>query len=773
MGRTISSTINGTLVLVTTDNPLTITSSGSVTATASGADAIDGGSGTSWSITNDGGIASSLGYGVNLNGTGSSIFNSGSISGQGAVRVVSGGSVTNYAGGVIKATGTSGFSSIAGVQISGSGTVNNSGSISAASTGYGVSLDSAGTVTNSGSITGGEDAVIIQGTGGQLINTGKITSTVDDGVSIVGSVVNGVGGSISALNNGAGVYVPTGTGNVQNDGSISGKNYGVYFSAGGRVANGANSASASISGGSYGIYVTGEPGTVTNAGTISGGSYAVYFSFNSASNKLIVEPGAVFTGVVSGGQGMLELANGVGSISGISSSGSFRDFQSLSIDAGGAWTLNGANNSVANVTNNGTLVVTGSCKIWTAIDSSSSGQFQLGLAGASCTLEVASETGSLSQTNFLGNGKLIIDNAGIFGASVGTSSYTGPLLESFGAGDTIQILNFSASGATISFDGSTGLAQIRNTTQKATLDFQTSTLASGGLQVASDGGTGIYVTLSPSAAVPRVSSIATSGTGISGGSGDQNAGKVVTVTVNFSAAVTVNTAGGTPTLSLNDGGTATYTGGSGTSALTFSYTVAIGQNTPDLVVSSFNLNGATVKDGAGNAADLSGASNNNPAGTLQIDTLAPSVSSIVTSGPGIINGNGNLSTGQVVTLTVNLSEVVTVDSTGGTPTLSLNDGGSATYTGGSGTSALTFTYTVAAGQNTSDLVISSVNLNGATVKDGAGNAADLSAASNYNPAGTLQIGTTALTISSITTSGTGISGGSGDLNAGKVVHGDC
>ena len=38
-------------------------------------------------------------------------------------------------------------------------------------------------------------------------------------------------------------------------------------------------------------------------------------------------------------------------------------------------------------------------------------------------------------------------------------------------------------------------------------------------------------------------------------------------------------AGGTPTLTLNDGATATYTGGSGTSALTFSYTVAAGQNT--------------------------------------------------------------------------------------------------------------------------------------------------------------------------------------------------
>ena len=41
----------------------------------------------------------------------------------------------------------------------------------------------------------------------------------------------------------------------------------------------------------------------------------------------------------------------------------------------------------------------------------------------------------------------------------------------------------------------------------------------------------------------------------------------------MSEAVTVNTTGGTPTLTLNDGGTATYTGGSGSNALTFSYTV--------------------------------------------------------------------------------------------------------------------------------------------------------------------------------------------------------
>ena len=92
----------------------------------------------------------------------------------------------------------------------------------------------------------------------------------------------------------------------------------------------------------------------------------------------------------------------------------------------------------------------------------------------------------------------------------------------------------------------------------------------------------------------------------------------------MSAAVTV--AGGTPTLTLNDGGTATYTGGSGTSALTFSYTVAAGQNTASLAATAVNLNGATVQDGSGNAANLAltGLTQTGP----QIDTTAPVAPSI-------------------------------------------------------------------------------------------------------------------------------------------------
>ena len=220
---------------------------------------------------------------------------------------------------------------------------------------------------------------------------------------------------------------------------------------------------------------------------------------------------------------------------------------------------------------------------------------------------------------------------------------------------------------------------------------------------------------------PTVSSVVASGGGIDGsGNGDLNAGHVVTLTVNLSEAVTV--AGGTPTLTLNDGGTATYTGGSGSNALTFSYTVGAGQNTADLAVTSFNLNGATVRTGPAMAPIVAGAVTN-PAGILQIDTTAPTVSSVVASGSGIDgSGNGDLNAGHVVTLTVNMSEAVTV--AGGVPTLSLNDGGTASYTGGSGSNALTFSYTVGAGQDTGDLAVTSFNLNGATVSDAAGNGAD-------------------------------------------------
>jgi hypothetical protein len=153
------------------------------------------------------------------------------------------------------------------------------------------------------------------------------------------------------------------------------------------------------------------------------------------------------------------------------------------------------------------------------------------------------------------------------------------------------------------------------------------------------------------------------------------------------------------------------------------------------------------------------------------DTTAPTIVGIAASGSGLTAGAGTLNAGQAVTLTVTFSEAVTVS--GGTPVLSLNDGGTATYSSGSGSTALAFTHTVQAGQNTADLAVTSLGLGGATIKDAAGNAAMLAGAVDYNPAGTLKVDTSSTTPAtpppSSTTLVKAVNVGGGQVTAGNGV----
>jgi phospholipase/lecithinase/hemolysin len=154
--------------------------------------------------------------------------------------------------------------------------------------------------------------------------------------------------------------------------------------------------------------------------------------------------------------------------------------------------------------------------------------------------------------------------------------------------------------------------------------------------------------------------------------------------------------------------------------------------------------GTDISKGAVSVTAGTWQNNGNPGaggstGSFIVDTVTPTVSSVTTSGTGITNGAGDLHAGAIVTLAVTMSEVVTV--TGGMPTLSLNDGGTATYAGISGNSLL-FKHTVQGGQNTSDLTVSGINLNGAKIADAtSGNGATLAGAVR-NPPGTLKIDTT-------------------------------
>ena len=99
-----------------------------------------------------------------------------------------------------------------------------------------------------------------------------------------------------------------------------------------------------------------------------------------------------------------------------------------------------------------------------------------------------------------------------------------------------------------------------------------------------------------------------------------------------------------------------------------------------------------------------------------------------------LDTNGSYGIGAVITLTVQFSEALVVDTTGGSPRLQLETGvidRYATFSGGSGTNTLSFSYTVQAGDSSADLdqlTANALALNGGTIKDAAGNNAILSLA---------------------------------------------
>jgi gliding motility-associated-like protein len=299
--------------------------------------------------------------------------------------------------------------------------------------------------------------------------------------------------------------------------------------------------------------------------------------------------------------------------------------------------------------------------------------------------------------------------------------------------------------------------------------------------------------------------------------GYYKAGSTLSFTVKYSEPVIVN---GTPAITVNIGGnnvSALYTGGTGTQLLSFTYTVQNGDMDMDGITlgNSISLNGASIKDAAGNNAQLTLNNVGATAGVF-VNTAHPSVvlsttastvnapftvnavfSEAVTGFTAIdftvsnatvsnlqttdnitytvtvtptadgavsvglpanvvvnIGGNGNTASnilsitadisvpvitqvsvpangyykaGSTLSFTVKYSEPVIVN---GTPAITVNIGGnnvSALYTGGTGTQLLSFTYTVQNGDMDMDgiTVGNSISLNGASIKDAAGNNAQL------------------------------------------------
>ena len=340
-----------------------------------------------------GGTITGADMGVLIYGAGGSLVNAGSIAGGlfAAVELGDGGQVTNQTSGVI-----TGYGFAVGVGIfDAAGTVVNSGSI-AASFQSAVLLDNGGQVTNQSgaTITGyaGADGVAIYNATGTVTNFGAVTSTGGSAiyVAIDGHVTNHSGGTVVGQN--AGVILGT-SGTVVNDGRISGGNAaygGVVLKGGGQVTNQGSGVIAGYAG-ADGVSIHNQTGTVTNfgtigagsatgvylanggqvtnqsGGTISGGTDAVYFHSGFV-NRMVIDPGAVFNGTVDGGNTIgaasvstLELASGasIGTLTGLGST--YLNFAQVAVDGGASWLLSAGNTIVtgATLTDSGTLTNAG------------------------------------------------------------------------------------------------------------------------------------------------------------------------------------------------------------------------------------------------------------------------------------------------------------------------------------------------------------------------------------------------------------------------------
>jgi hypothetical protein len=354
----------------------------------------------------------------------------------------------------------------------------------------------------------------------------------------------------------------------------------------------------------------------------------------------------------------------------------------------------------------------------------------------------------------------VLDNSGVQDAAGNTG--TGSINSNNYAIDTLRptssivvadtaLAAGETSGVTITFNEAvSGLS---------TADFTVANGALSGLS-SSDGGITWTATLTPSASVEDTTNLITlDNTGLvdqagNAGSGttDSNnyaidslppsvisvnvpandtyvAGQSLDFTVNLSEAVIVDTSGGTPRIAvtLDSGGIvyADYISGSGSSALMFRLTVASGQFDSNgiSVGDSISLNSGTLRDNLSNAA-LTALNGIGDTSGVRVDAQVPAVVSVS------VPGNGAYNSGDVLTFTVNTSESVLVDTSSGTPRLTIDLGGNtvyADYVSGSGSSALVFRHIVHAGENDSDgiALTGALDLNGATLSDAAGNAMSL------------------------------------------------
>jgi Hint domain len=241
-----------------------------------------------------------------------------------------------------------------GVSLKNLGSIKTSGSV-------GVSFSAGGTVDNNvipAYISGASYGILMSGSAATVGNVGQIAGGTA-GVALLagGQVDNGYASYPTGRITGASaVILGSGGGTVANYSQLTGNSStgnGVLLQAGGYIHNGTNGTIK----GFVGILQQGAgAATVWNSSTIHGTSDAILLHAGAA-NRVIDNPGAIFQGVVDGGNTIgatavstLELASSAthGIIGGLGTN--YIDFAQITADANSYWKLTSANTIVSGQT---------------------------------------------------------------------------------------------------------------------------------------------------------------------------------------------------------------------------------------------------------------------------------------------------------------------------------------------------------------------------------------------------------------------------------------
>jgi len=460
-----------------------------------------------------------------------SVINTGVIDGSTGegVSLLDGGNVTNGAGGQPTAL----IEGVNGVDLKLAGSVANFGTVNGGS-GYGVTLQAGGSVTNGGgtsraALIEGVYGIEVDGGAGTIGNFGTVKASGvagSYGVSLddLGELTNGSLTNATALIEGYGGLFLNGNGlnfgTILAEGDAGGA--GVKLISGDMV-NGASNRAGAVIEGYEGVAVI-DAATLSNFGSIIGeGGTAI--TFGAATDVLAVQAGSVFIGAVNGGGGTLDLASGVGTLSGLlSASGavtvsgsmtptSFSGFGTVELGTGASFTTAGGTIDAAQALNvAGTLTNTGSLTVAGTLTTTGTlaGNGTLALTGgtasfaAGTSLTIAKVTQSGTSVADVADAALAY--AGVWTQSAGTISVAaGDKITFTGVGDSFS---GTLAGAGIVALGA-GSDTLSGTTISVTdTDIDTATTLSG--TIAASGS--VFVT------TPSITVAATGATLTGGGS---------------------------------------------------------------------------------------------------------------------------------------------------------------------------------------------------------------------------------------------------------------